>query len=93
MPVYRFRSIEEMNRFSPPEPPGSLADRVAAALRLGGVLRGHRPPLGVHKSRSIEEHQSLRARWEAGAPVRPGGLSLRNDPTERPRSSERGRPS
>jgi hypothetical protein len=65
MPVYRFRTIEEMNGFSPPGPAGSLDDRVIAALNLGRVLSGHRFPPGIHRSRSIEEHALLRERWEA----------------------------
>ena len=65
MPVYRFRSIEEMNAFVPPAPVGSLDDRIVAALNLGRALSGHRFPPGVHKSRSIEEHNVLRERWEA----------------------------
>jgi len=65
MPVYRFRSIEEMNRFSPPPASISLEDRIVAAVNLGRALSGHRFPRGVHKSRSIEEHASLRGRWEA----------------------------
>ena len=64
MPVYRFRTIEEMNGFAPPEPTRSLADRVIAALNLGRALSGHRFPPGVHRSRSIEEHGRLRERWE-----------------------------
>lgn len=76
MPVYRFRSIEEMNRFSAPGQAGSLDDRVIAALNLGRALSGHRFPPGVHRSRSIEEHARLRERWEAESarrrtPVRP----------------------
>ncbi len=62
--VYRFRAIEERNGFSPPEPAGSLADRVIAALNLGRALPGHRFPPGVHRSRSIEAHARLRERWE-----------------------------
>ena len=70
MPVYRFRTIEEMNAFSPPEPSGSLDDRLIAAVTLGRVLSGHRFPPGVHRSRSMEEHARLRERWEAES-VRP----------------------
>jgi len=65
MPVYRFRSIEEMNRFSPSVPARSLESRVIAALNLGRALSGHRFPAGVHRSRSIGEHSRLRERWEA----------------------------
>ena len=65
MPVYRFRSIEEMNSFSPPGPAAALDDRVIAALNLGRALSGHRFPPGVHRSRSIEEHGRLREKWEA----------------------------
>lgn len=71
MPVFRFRSVEEMNRFSPPESHVPLADRVVAALRLGGALSGHIFPRGVHKSRSVEEHDRLRERWERESRVRP----------------------
>ena len=80
MPVYRFRTIEEMNRFSPPEPAGSLDDRVIAAVNLGRALSGHRFPPGVHRSRSIEEHARLRERWEAESgryPAGPGGSAAR----------------
>jgi hypothetical protein len=71
MPVYRFRTIEEMNGFCPPEPTGSLDDRVIAAVSLGRALSGHRFPPGVHRSRSIEEHARLRERWEAESGRRP----------------------
>ena len=80
MPVYRFRTIEEMNAFSPPEPAGSLDDRVIAAVNLGRALSGHRFPPGVHRSRSIEEHGRLRERWEAESgrpPARPGRSTAR----------------
>ncbi len=73
MPVYRFRTIEEMNRFSPPEPAGSLDDRVVAAVDLGRALSGHRFPPGVHRSRSIEEHARLRERWETESHRPPSG--------------------
>ena len=53
-----------MNGFTPPEPAGSLDDRVIAAVNLGRALSGHRFPPGVHRSRSIEEHARLRDRWE-----------------------------
>ena len=85
MPVYRFRTIEEMNRFVPPEAPGSLDDRVIAALNLGRALSGHRFPSGVHKSRSIEEHARLRERWEAesrrltASSLGPGTVSLKQE--------------
>ena len=72
MPVYRFRSVEEMNRFSPPAPPGSLDARIVSMLRLGRALSGHRFPPGVHRSRSIEEHARLRERWESES-RRPAG--------------------
>jgi hypothetical protein len=65
MPVYRFRTIEEMNRFALPETGRSVEERVIAAIRLGRALSGHRFPPGVHRSRSIEEHARLRERWEA----------------------------
>ena len=81
MPVFRFRSIEEMNGFSPPAPSGSLEDRIVAAVNLGRALSGHRFPPGVHKSRSIEEHAALRGRWEAEsgrAPVESGAGPRKN---------------
>jgi hypothetical protein len=65
MPVYRFRTIEEMNRFSPPEPSGSLDDRIISALNLGRALSGHRFPPGVHKAHSITEMTLLRDHWES----------------------------
>lgn len=80
MPVYRFRTIEEMNGFAPPAPAGSLAARVIAALNLGRALSGHRSPPGVHRSRSIEEHARLRERWEAEpdrGPARSAGSDVR----------------
>jgi hypothetical protein len=63
MPVYRFRTIEEMNAFAP-VPRIPLDERILAALALGRSLSPHRFPPGVHKSRSIEEHARLRERWE-----------------------------
>jgi hypothetical protein len=80
MPVYRFRTIEEMNGFSPPESASSLDDRVIAAVNLGRALSGHRFPPGVHRSRSIEEHSRLRERWEAESgrcPVRSDRSAVR----------------
>lgn len=80
MPVYRFRSIEEMIGFAPPGPAGSLDGRVIAALNLGRALSGHRFPPGVHRSRSIEEHGRLRERREAESgrpPAGPGGSTAR----------------
>lgn len=54
MPLYRFRSIEEMNRHEIPTP-ADLADRIAALWSRAAALGGLQSPRGLQKFRSLEE--------------------------------------
>ena len=64
MPVFKFRSVEDMpdagwhERGSP-----DLVRAVARVWRMGRHMRPRRFPPGVHKFRSIEEMSAQRERW------------------------------
>lgn len=66
MPVYKFRSIEEM-----PDPPWRTPgdpELYRALARLSETSRRLRPrcfPAGVYKHRSIEEMNAQRVQWDA----------------------------
>lgn len=54
MPVYRFRTIEEMNQHEPPTR-ADLADRIAALWSRAAALAGLESPRGLQRFRTIEE--------------------------------------
>jgi hypothetical protein len=67
MPVFRFRSVEDMTPPSEPRPLDPENLRMAIALsRRRLALDPRRPPAGVHKFRSAREASEARLRWERG---------------------------
>jgi hypothetical protein len=62
MPVYRFRSIEDMNLHEP-APSRDLADRIAALWERSAMLLGIPAPRGLRKFRSIEEANAEQEAW------------------------------
>lgn len=66
MPVYKYRSIEDMkgDRWLEPGDP-EIGRRLRAVCRMGVALAGPLPaPRGVHKFRSVEAMQEAKDRWE-----------------------------
>jgi hypothetical protein len=67
MPVYRFRSIEEMKATRPRLAAGDprLAVVFSEIQRLGRALHPRRFPPGVYRNRSIEDADRRAAGWLA----------------------------
>jgi hypothetical protein len=64
MPVYRFRSADEMNQPRWREPGGPELLRAIASVWSFGQRTGRRRfPPGVHKHRSIESLNALTEQW------------------------------
>ena len=76
MPVYKFRSVEEMEddrrKWSPPDTP-ELWNAIRHVWRLAALTR-HRYPAGVYKHRSIEALNRLTDEWERRNVRRINGL-------------------
>jgi len=68
MPVYKFRSIEEMNAFSDERLQREDPDLVSRIKAHWDTWRDLLPPLnipkGVHKFRSIEEMNAFQEKYE-----------------------------
>lgn len=62
MPLYKFRSIEEMNQHTPPAR-GDLADRIENLWELSAALVEIPPPRGLRKFRNMEEANAEQAAW------------------------------
>lgn len=67
MPIYKFRSVEEMEQTIWREPGDPALFRAMAALwDIGTRTSGRRYPPGLHKHRSIEEMQEVQEAWAGG---------------------------
>jgi hypothetical protein len=64
MPVWKYRSVEEMPAPSEMKRDVPLGRRIRAVLSLGPIAGPIRMPRGVRKYRSIEEANADRDRWE-----------------------------
>jgi hypothetical protein len=66
MPVYKYRSIEEMPD-TPWRTPGDpdLYRALASLSEMSRRLHRRRYPAGVYKHRSIEDMNAQRDRWDA----------------------------
>lgn len=65
MPVFKFRSVEEMNQplwRTPGDP--ALYEAIAALWTFGARTQGPRFRPGVYRHRSIQELDALVERWQ-----------------------------
>jgi hypothetical protein len=65
MPVFKFRSVEEMSQpvwRAPGDP--ALYEAIAGLWTFGARIQGRRFPPGVHRHRSIEDLNATVGRWE-----------------------------
>jgi hypothetical protein len=64
MPIWKYRSVEEMPEAWAMPPRGPLGRRIRAVLSLGRITEPLPGPRGVRKYRSIEEANADRDRYE-----------------------------
>ncbi len=65
MPVFKFRSVEEMNQphwRTPGDP--TLYQVIASLWAAGARMQARQFPPGVHRHRSIEDLDALVDRWQ-----------------------------
>ncbi len=63
MPVWKFRTIEDMNRHKLAEEEARLGERIRFVLDFGAFCAPQHCPRGVHKFRNIEEANAFRQAW------------------------------
>lgn len=73
MPVYKYRSVEEMPEWNWYEPGDARLWQALRNLQRTFELTNRRPrrPPGVYKYRSIEEAQRANEEWTSTAPPTP----------------------